>query len=165
MTLRNEILGRVDCEALVTAKDCHAIASLISVNRTKLKETMITERGVRGAMDVSSASQFLRLLKQCAESTVTPEWLTPVLNSLGVPVAMHIDYADALASAHGWLRQGAGLDLGSAATRGMLDIIAASDTAKFGTAVSKLKSLAMTPDVVHFRDVAIALYNDDGTPK
>jgi hypothetical protein len=126
---------------------------------------MITERGVRAALGVSAASQFLRLLKDCEETVGVPAWLGPVLTSFGIPSDLHIDYAEALGSAYGWLRQGAGIDVGSAATRGMLDIIAASDSAKFGATVSTLKALSLTPSPVSAIQVADALFDDFGNLK
>lgn len=165
MTLRDEILARPDCEAFVVAKDCHSIAALISVGRTTFKPTMITERGVRASLGVSAASQLIRLLKECSENPAVPDWLTTVLTAFSIPVQYHVDYAEALASAYGWLRQDAGIDIGSAATRGMLDIIAASNPSKYGASVATLKSLASVPNPVTFREVGTALYNDDGTPK
>lgn len=165
MTLRDEILARSDCEAAVAARDCQAIADTISVGRTQYKPTMITERGVRAALPITNASQFLKLLKEASESAGTPAWLSTVLTTIGVPTEDHSDYAEAVASAYGWLRQEAGIDISNAATRGMLDIIAASNPTKYGLAVTLIKSLAQQPVPVTARDVAVALFNDDGSAK
>jgi hypothetical protein len=165
MTLREEILGRQDCAEFVTSKNCQAIAELLSVGRVKVKSTMITERGLRSSLSITAASQLLRLLKDCSETEGVPAWLSPLLLGLGVPESMHLDYAEAFASAYGWLRQDAGIDIGSAATQGMLDIIAASNPSKFGATVATIKTLAMTSNPVTDREVALALFNDDGTTK
>jgi hypothetical protein len=165
MTLKEEILSRGDCTEHIQTKNCQAIANLLSNGRVSYQSTMITERGVRAALGVSAASQFLRLLKECEEAVGVPTWLGPVLTSFGIPSGSHIDYAEALGSAYGWLRQGAGIDVGSAATRGMLDIIAASDSAKFGATVATLKALALIPNPVSAMQVANALFDDFGNLK
>lgn len=163
MDIRTEVLGRSDCAAAYAARDCHALVDLLA-HRVKVVEKMITERGVRAALPMADASRLIRLLKDAAESPGVPAWLGTVLTALHVPVEQHIDYAGAVASAYGWLRQDAGLDLGSPATRAMLDLIAASDPANFGATATTLKALAEIADVPTQREVAIALYQDDGTP-
>lgn len=157
MSLRDEILAKCS-PALIASRDEATIAAVISVGRVKRTSKMITERGVRAALSsIPAGSQFMRLLKVASETTGTPVWFGAVLTSVGLPEAEHQDYADALASAYGWLRQDAGLDLGASATRSMLDLIAASDPAKYGATVSTLKALADQPDPVSVQDIAHAL--------
>lgn len=160
-----EIRNNPACADALAARDCDALAAILSVGRTQYVTTMITERGVRAALSVPAASQFIRLLKACAEATATPEWLAATLTAVGVAPALHQDYFDAIASAYGWLRQGAGIDIGSASARGMLDIIAASDPAKFGATSATLKALASVPHPYTPLEIAEILYNPNGTDK
>lgn len=134
-----------------------AVAEVLSRGRVKHVTREITERGIRAALPVVSASRFIRLLKEAAEASSVPVWLENTLTAMGVPADQHQDYADAFASAYGWLRQEAGLDIGSAATRGMLDVIAGSNPAEFGATVATIKALSEQPDPIHFNAVSDAL--------
>lgn len=133
------------------------IANILSVGRVKHVTREITERGIRAALGVVPASRFIRLLKDASTSTSVPVWLENTLSALAIPADQHQDYADAFASAYGWLRQEAGLDIGSAATRAMLDVIAASDPVQFGAAVIAIKALAETSNPISANEVSKAL--------
>lgn len=165
MTLRDDILADPACAAAYAARDCGEIARIRSIGRVKHPVKMITERGVRSALPIAAASQFIRLLKEASETAGIPAWLDTILGTMGVPATDRQDYADALASAYGWLRQEGGVDISADATRAMLDIIAASDPAKFGATVTAIKALSNEPDPLTAQDVAAALYNNDGSAK
>ena len=165
MTLRDDILADRACDAAYAARDCAEIARIRSIGRTKRVSKTLTERGVRALVSIAAGSQFIRLLKEASETAGVPVWLSGVLSAMGVPAAAHQDYADAVASAYGWLRQDSGIDISATATRGMLDIIAASNPAKFGATVATIKALADQPDPYTAQDVSDALYNLDGSNK
>lgn len=152
-------------DPLLVTRDDVAIAKVLSNGRVKYQTKMITERGVRAAMSTTGASTLLRLFKDAAKDVALgniPAWLPPVLTAVGVPASMHLDYAEAIASAQNWLLQEAGVDIGSPASRQMLDLIAMSDTAKYGAAVTTLKGLASQPDPISFNDVSNALNKAEG---
>jgi hypothetical protein len=165
MGLREDILSDPECATALAARDCQELARIRSVGRVKRSTKMISERGVRAALSIAAGSHFIRLLKDASETVGVPAWLAGALTGMGVPADSHQDYADAIASAYGWLRQDSGLDLGSTATRGLLDLIAASDPSKFGPTVTTLKTLADQPDPLTAQQVAEAMFNIDGSLK
>jgi hypothetical protein len=148
-------------EPLVEARNDVGIATLLSAGRTRLVPRLITARGVRGALTVPQASRFLALLKDAAGATDLPAWLDVALRMIGVPAEDHPAYLDMFACAHEWL-QGNGLDLGDPTTRAGLDIIAASDPAKFGATVAILKAMAVVDDPIPFDHVSRALNKAQG---
>jgi len=165
MGLREDILADRACDAAYAARDCAELARIRSIGRTALVTKTVTERGVRSLVAIGAGSQFIRLLKESSETVGVPVWLSNTLTAMGVLSADHQDYADAVASAYGWLRQEAGLDVAAGATRGLLDIIAASNSAKFGATVAAIKALAVQPAPLTSQEVATACFNPDGSAK
>ena len=148
---------------LVEVRNDVAIATLLSVGRTRLVSRTITARGVRGALSIPDAMRFLNLLRDTAESAGVPDWLINVLaTTTEVAVADYPAYRDTFACAHDWLQQAAGLDLGDPTTRAGLDLIAASDQEKFGATVATLKALAEHHDPIPFDRVSAALNKAQG---
>lgn len=165
MGLREDILADPACATAYAARDCAELARIRSIGRVMLVSKTVTERGVRSIVPIGAGSQFIRLLKESSETVGVPAWLGGVLSAMGVPPPEHQDYADAVASAYGWLRQECGLDIAAGATRGLLDIIAASNPAKFGATVAAIKALANQPAPLTPQDVAAACFNPDGSAK
>lgn len=143
--------------SFVETRNDAGAAALLSVGRTKLVPRQITARGVRAVLPIVQAVRFLTLLRDIASADTAPAWLTTILTQMGVPEADQFAYMDTFASGHAWLLQEAGIDLGSPTTRGMLDIIAASDPAAFGASVATLKDLAVVDDPIPFGHVSDAL--------
>ena len=152
-------------EPLLAARNDVAIAAVLSTGRVKYQTKMISERGVRAALSIPAGSGLMRLFKEAAKDVAAgnvPAWLPTVLTAAGVPAEMHADYAEAIGSAHGWLLQDAGLDIGSAASRQMLDLIAMSNPAKYGASTAAIKALASQPDPISFNAVSDALNIAEG---
>lgn len=142
-----------------------AIAQVLSTGRVKYQTKMISERGVRAALSIPAGSALMRLFREAdadIANGVIPAWLPPVLNAMSVPAEMHEDFAEAIGSAYRWLVQDAGLDIGSPASRQMLDLIAASNPAKFGATVAIIKGLAGAADPINFNSVSDALNVAEG---
>lgn len=131
------------------------IAALLSTGRKRIVPTHITERGVR-TLAVLPRARFALLDCLRTAATAEPAWLSPTLTALGVPAEDHPAYADDLASAWRWLVSPDGLDIGSAAARGMLDIIAANVTAA-APACAAVKALAEESDPIITAAVSDAL--------
>lgn len=149
-------------DILLPQRNDVAIAALLSVGRVKLHPRMITERGVRGTLSVIAAANLITLLREAADPANPPTWLPAVLGAAGVPQAAHYAYIDSMACAYTWLRQDAGIDVGSPAARGMLDLIALSDSTKFGASVTALKAIAEHPDPIEFNQVSDVLNVAEG---
>ena len=147
---------------LVQARNDVAIAELLSVARVAIQPRTITARGVRAALPIPTAVPFLALLREAATAASVPQWMGDVLTAAGVPTDDHPAYLDTFACAYAWLQQEGGIDLGAATTRAMLDLIAASDPAKFGATVTTLKALAEHPDPIPFDRVSAALNKAQG---
>ena len=139
---------------LVDARFDAQIAAAISVGRTLIMPLMISERGIRAALSIDDAYAFLTELENA--QAAPPAWLSPTLLAMGVPAEKHPAYANALSSAWRWLTQDAGLDLGSAALRGLLDLIAAGVPALASGCVT-LKALAERADPISVNSVSEAL--------
>lgn len=131
------------------------IANALSTGRKRVTSTRITERGVR-ALNVLPRARFALL--DCLRSAqgAPPDWLSPSLAALGVPVEDHPAYADDLASAWRWLLSADGLDVGNAAARSMLDLIAANVPAS-ALACAAVKALAEADDPINTGAVSDAL--------
>jgi hypothetical protein len=140
---------------LVAAGATQAIADILSVGRKRVVSMRITERGVR-MLPVLPRSRhaLLQVLRDAAQST--PAWLAPVLTAAGVPAEDHPALADDLSSAHGWLLNADGLDIGTAAARNMLDMIAAAVPAA-AAACAAVKAMAEEADPVTHTQVGYAL--------
>lgn len=121
----------------------------------------ISERGVR-ILPVAPRHRFalLRVLRQAEQAP--PAWLSPALTAAGVPPEDHEAIADDLACAHRWLLQEAGIDVGTAAVRSLLDLIAQA-VPDAAPACDAAKALAEQDDAVSEWDVRVALLADDGS--
>jgi hypothetical protein len=163
------LVGRALTAGEVSAIEPHlsvrndvAIASILSTGRAVLIPRTITARGVRAAVPIVAAVRFLQLLRDLEGLAEAPAWLTAILTAMSVPEADRFAYLDTLGCAHAWLQQEAGIDLGSPTTRGMLDLLAASNPALYGTTVVTLKSLAERPDPILFPQVSDVLNKAEG---
>lgn len=154
-TLTADELTEID--DLLPARNDVAIAAVLSAGRKVLVARTIDERGVRAALSIRQASQFLSLLKSAATVTTMPTWLTAMLVAMDIDAADHPAYFETLACAYPWLQQEAGIDLASPTTRSMLDMIASSDAVTYGGAVSILKALPERDDPIHYTAVSDAL--------
>lgn len=141
------------------ARNDVAIAQTLSVGRVKLIEHEVTYRGVRSAAGIVGGSRFKTFMQSA--STAEPAWLRPALTAIGVPSTDHDAYAETLASAHDWLSQEAGIDVGSKESRNMLDLIAANEPA-LADAVASIKKLAEISDPVQYPSVSDALNKAEG---
>lgn len=140
---------------LVAAGATQAIADILSVGRKRIVSRHLTERGVRAlAVLPRSRHALLQTLRDAAQST--PAWLVPTLTAVGVPAEDHAALADDLASAHGWLLNADGLDIGAASARSMLDVIAAA-VPSAAPACAAVKALAEEPDPITHTQVGAAL--------
>lgn len=156
-TLLEEIIAKCSQEQ-IAAGNYHEIASILNVGRKKVVSTMITERGVRGALGPVVGSKFIRLLsdlKVAAVADTLPGWLIAVLTVMHVPTADHIYYLETLGCGIDWLRTD-GLDLGDATVRGLLDIIAGGNP-DLAAATVVLKGKAEIPTTVSWQECAMAL--------
>jgi hypothetical protein len=138
------------------------IAAILSAGRVAVHPKQLSERGVRALLPVTQAGPFLRLLKAASEDAGIPAWLVTVLSGVGVPEAQHEDYSDTLKSAWFWLRTNEGIDVGSAAARSMLDLIAASNPSAYGAACVSIKTAAEVPDPIYVGAVSDALNVAEG---
>lgn len=157
--IRDAIAADPALQALAEAGNTQAIADALSVGRTRVVSRMITERGVR-ALPVLPRSRHALLQTLRDAATTTPAWLVPTLTALGVPQEDHAAMADDIASAHGWLLNADGLDIGTSAARSMLDLIAASVPAA-AAACAAVKALATVPDPIAHTQVGAALRGDN----
>jgi hypothetical protein len=158
MTLFQEIQAKCTPEQIAEG-NFHVIAAAVSNGRVSLRPRLISERGVRGALGPVVGSKFIRLLsdlKDAAVADIVPAWLSGVLNAMKVPVLDHIYYLETLGCGYDWLRTDAGLDLGDASVRGLLDLIAAGNPEIAEGAVA-LKGLASQPATVSWQECAAAV--------
>jgi hypothetical protein len=155
--IRDAIAADPALQALAAADpvDTQAIADALSVGRVRVVSRHITERGVR-ALPVLPRSRHALLQTLCDAAQAAPPWLVPTLTALGVPAEDHAAMADDLASAHGWLLNADGLDIGTAAARSMLDLIAATVPAATQACLA-VKALAEEPDPITHTQVGAAL--------
>lgn len=134
--LRAAILARDDCAALVTAKDCQAIAEIISVGRTRFAPRFIGVGSVMSALGaIAGATVLKRIQGQVASNPV-------------------VEFAWML------LDRGA-LDVGDAETHAQFDLLAAGGLMTAAEA-EKLKALGRVPDPYTPADIAAALFFDNG---
>lgn len=157
--IRDAIAADPALQALAAQNATQAIAEALSVGRVRIVSRHVTERGVR-ALPVLPRSRHSLLTTLQAAATQTPSWLVPTLTALGIPSEDHAAYADDLGSAYRWLTNADGLDIGTAAARSMLDLIAASVPAA-AAACAAVKALAEVPDPVTHEQVGAALRGDD----
>lgn len=144
---------------LVDSRDDAAVASLLSVGRTRTESVLVTTRAVRAIGTVLPRSRHALISTLRDAASTTPAWLDPTLTALGIAVEDHPAIADDLASAWAALNSftdGGGLDVGSSAARDMLDIIAAA-VPEASAACIAVKALAERDAPLHHSEISAAL--------
>lgn len=161
--IRAEIRAAINADpalqALAAVRNDRAIASALSVDRTKLVSTYVSERGVRAALGDVEGARFMRVMgaiSEAAKADSVPDWLTAVLTAIGRDTDTHALTLDTMGIAHDWLKVEAGLDIGAEATQGMLDLIAAGQP-QIAASCAAIKAMARVDDPVPVNDVSAAL--------
>lgn len=129
--------------AMLAARNDYGMAVVLSFERTKLVETMLTERGVMAALGIVDGETALAALEAFAAGTPS----VPAL------VAVHPGIKRML----GWLKT-TGVDVGNALTQSLLDLLAVNGVLT-AAAVSTLKALAVVPDPVSADQISEAIAN------
>lgn len=140
MTLRDEILSRPDCAEALAARDCGALAAILSVGRTKIISKPIGYGTVLATLGRGVGGAFLNTLEELG-NTVDPDlkWTLKTIENES-------------------------FDLGEQATRDGIDGLAVAGILSVEGAAA-LKALAMGPDIVTAEQVADAMFNPDGSLK
>ena len=139
MSLRDEILSRPDCADALAARDCGALAEILSAGRTKVIDYSIGYGTVLEVLGAEAGSAFLDGLTALAATSSPVKWALKLLDR-------------------------GELNIGSPATQAQLDALAAGGV--FPQVVADaLKALALAPDVVTMQQVADAMFNPDGSQK
>lgn len=138
-TLRDEIIAKCPPELLAT-RDAQAIADAASIGRTRLVETKIGEAVLLNVLGPVAGAALLDRLAELGKSA-EPQ-LRPIYYAVGLLKADK-------------------LDVGSPATRGQLDALAAAGILP-ASAVAVVKALAERPDPVSEYDVRRIGWSDDG---
>lgn len=131
MTLRDEILSRPDCADALAARDCGELARILSVGRTKLIDYSIGYGTVLEVLGAEAGSAFLDGLTALAATSSPVKWALKLLDR-------------------------GELNIGAAATRGQLDVLAAGGVMPQAVA-DALKGLAVSPDEITATQVQTAL--------
>lgn len=147
MSLHDDILNRPELAAAIQARDCESIAAALSVNRVRAVSHEIGERGILDLLGPVAGDAFLSALEAIAAPTDLP-----------APLQL---YFGAIRRGVSWLKS-SGLDVGAPTTRLLLDNLALAGILK-ATDVARIKAIAEVPDNVTARQVAEALYHDDGS--
>lgn len=137
-SLKGEIRSRLDCVAGIEARDLDAIAEIISVGRKTIQSRFVTARTVLA--ECAEGQAILDTLKAVAASNSAVNWAITFLG------------------------QDSGLDVGNAATQGMVDQLVAAGALTAAQATS-LKNLANLPQSISRTLVEAALFYPDGTMK
>lgn len=149
MTTPTELKAEIDAKAaidpafaaMLAIRDDNGMAAALSVGRTRLAETMLTERGVMAALGIVDGEATLAALEAFAASTPSDPQLA----------AVHPGIKRML----GWLKT-TGVDVGNALTQSLLDLLA-SNAVLAPTAATKLKGLAVVPAPVSAEQVSEAI--------
>jgi hypothetical protein len=149
MGLREDILNRPDLAEAVAARDCETLAAAMSVGRIRAVSHEVGERGILDALGPIQGDAFLSALENIKTAADLPPPLQPCFGAIRRGVA--------------WLKT-SGLDVGAPTTRLLLDGLAGAGVLPQAD-VNKVKALAERPDSVGVREVAEALFNDDGSAK
>lgn len=143
-TLLAEIQTRAAADpafaASLAAGDHTACAAALSAGRTRLRSTLLTERGVMAALGVVDGEAALSALEAFAAAPAS-----------GPLAAQHAGISRMV----GWLR-GAGIDIGDPLAQQLLDILAAVGVLAPASVV-KIKALAQTPAPVGASEISEAL--------
>jgi len=138
MSIRDRILAQPDLAAARAARDIDALAAGLNAQAPMVaRSRFVTARTV---------------LAECAGGSA-------ILDALVAAQSI-----SAIAWALKFLAQDSGLDIGNAATLGMVDQLVAGN-ALTATQGAALKALANTPDLVTRDQVADAMFNADGSEK
>lgn len=136
MTLQVEILSRPDCAAALAARDCGALAAILSAGRTKLVERNIGYGTVLETLGAEAGAAFLDGLTAVAATSSPVKWALKLLDR-------------------------GELNVGAVATQQQLDALAAGGLMPQAVAEA-LKALALAPDPVDELDVRKACWADNG---
>lgn len=131
MTLQVEILSRPDCAAALAARDCGALAAILSAGRTKLIDRNIGYGTVLEALGAEAGAAFLDGLTAVAATSSPVKWALKLLDR-------------------------GELNIGAAATQSQLDALVTAGVMPQAVA-DTLKALALVPDVVTPQDVQTTL--------
>lgn len=142
-TISDETAAEVD--ALGT--DYAGIAELLSIGRTHVAPTLMTERGVISTLGSVAGVEFLEALEAFVVATL-PD---------GHPLKPH---QKAVGRAVGWLKHD-GIDVGDTLTRTLLDGMVAAGVLQ-GTSVTAVKARAVKPNPLTEVEVAAAMTADAG---
>lgn len=139
MTLRDEILSRPDCADALALRDCGALATILSMGRTKTVDLNIGYGTVLEALGAETGAAFLDGLTALSSTSSPVKWALKLLDR-------------------------GELNIGAQTTQQQLDALADGGVMPKEIA-DALKSLALGPDIVTPQEVADAMFNDDGSPK
>lgn len=150
MALLDEInKARVELADAIEARDCEHIAAFLSVGRVRAVSREVGERGIIDVLGPVAGDAFLLTLESITAAELLPVPLRPCFGAIRRGVS--------------WLKTG-GLDVGAPTTRLLLDGLVGAGVLPAAD-VAKVKALAEVPDPVTQRQVAEALYHDDGSLK
>ena len=133
-------------EPLVSIRNDVAVAAILSADRVRLTEHLVTERGVLAALGPVEGDALLAAL----EAITSPE-------TLPLPVQ---PYYGAIRRGVSWLKND-GLDMGSPTARALLDLLAGYGVITPAHA-GALKALAQQPDPIHYNLVSDRLNAAEG---
>jgi hypothetical protein len=142
MTLRDQILARLDCADAVAAKDCYAIAALLSEGRTRPRRVAIDEIQAR----LDSTGEWGEIEAVAAD----PEHPAQQAAAAVVHVGFKARY----------------LNIDMQLPRVQMMFGALVQTGKISQETFDFfNALSVEPDPLSAADVADALFEFDGTPK
>ena len=137
MLLHDEILSRPDCADALAARDCGALAAILSAGRTKVIDYSIGYGTVLEVLGAEAGAAFLDGLTTLAATSSPVKWALKLLDR-------------------------GELNIGAPATQQQLDALSAEGVMPQAVA-DALKGLAVVSDVVTAQDVARVCWSDDGT--
>lgn len=149
MTTPTQLKAEIDAKAaadpafaaMLAIRDDNGMADALSVGRTKLVETMLTERGVMAALGIVDGETTLAALEAFAASTPSDPQLA----------AVHPGIKRML----GWLKT-TGVDVGNTLTQSLLDLLATTGVLT-ASAVATLKALAVVSAPVSANEISEAI--------
>ncbi len=131
MTLREEILSRPDCADALAARDCGALAAILSAGRTKVIDYSIGYGTVLEVLGATAGAAFLDSLTELAATSSPVKWALKLLDR-------------------------GELNIGALATQQQLDMLALVGVVPVEVAEA-LKGLAVSPDEITASQVQQAL--------
>lgn len=143
--LKAEIEQRVgqdpDFAAMYNNRNDSGMAASLSVGRTRLTETMLTERSVISTLGIVDGETALASLEAFVASTPTSPDMLQV--QPGIKRML------------GWLKT-TGVDVGNPITQSMLDLLGTAGILDTNS-VNTLKTMAIVPDVITANQVSEAI--------